>query len=76
MNTSRMNTYEDFNEFVHFHGITLTEEQKEIAQQLFSIPRADGKSTLISLLYKYDLAANLYSNQFFNKVDCSGYRMV
>ena len=74
MDTPRLNIYDDFRQFAHFHGIALTPEQEELTRCLFLKPRAWGKSTLIALLSKYDLQSNEYLDRFFNKINCDQYR--
>ena len=49
----------DFLKYCSCHGILLTKEQIGIAKDIFDLPVAGGKTTLISLLYGYDPAAHM-----------------
>lgn len=58
---------QNFKHFVCNHGIKLTSLQIEVARKLFSLPVAEGKSTLIALLYGHDLIAQKYYRRIINK---------
>lgn len=69
----KSNSYDGFVKFADKHHFALTPTQQEIARQLFSMPVASGKSTLLTLLFKYDELGHLYLD-WFNSICPAGPR--
>lgn len=56
------NTFDDFFNYCKSSGIELHKEQTKIAKALFDMPRANGKTVLVALLYAYDPVSEIVLN--------------
>lgn len=60
INRRCLNTFDDFKSYCEKGNILLNDKQRNVAKELFSMPRCSGKSLLIALLYRYDPPADFY----------------